>query len=183
MRCLLFGLTTLLCTLAPVSVLYVTADAGTLSCDINGVLNPAACVATLSLPTVDVVTPLTHFPVADGTWQISPWEPLVGHFQYTDWFGMGNTVVGGHATLPDLTPGVFHALHELRPGDPIKVERPGSTAIYIVQRVYVTHYRDLSPVYTSHQRRLTLITCDPPSFDPATGRHEDRVIVQAVRLR
>ncbi len=185
MRCLAFqvGLLALFGFGMLTSTFYVTADVGDVSCDIHAALNPADCPANLRLPTLEVETALTAFPVADGTWDISPWEPLVGHFQYTDWFGNGNTVVGGHATYPNGTPGVFYALHELRPGDPIFVEHPDYTAIYIVQRVYVTHYRDLTPVYTSYRRRLTLITCDTPSYDAATGRHEERVVVQAVRLR
>jgi LPXTG-site transpeptidase (sortase) family protein len=182
-RLFALGLFALFAWLVPTSQFHLTLRAGAVSCDIHAALNPADCPATLRLPTLDLETPLTAFPVADGTWQISPWEPLVGHFQYTDWFGAGNAVVGGHATYPNGTPGIFYDLQTLQPGDPIFIERPTATTIYIVQRVYVTDYRDLSPVYRSERPRLTLITCDPPSYDPATNAHHDRVVVQAVRLR
>lgn len=161
---------------------YTTVGASDLSCNINGALNPAACATTLHLPTIRTVSPLTYFPVANGTWDISPWEQEIGHFQYTDWFGTGNTVVGGHSTMPDGTAGIFTRLDKLEPGDPIYIEQTGQITIYIVQRIYVTHERDLTPVYDAN-RRLTLITCDPPSWNPALGRYEDRVIVEAVRLR
>lgn len=181
-RLLLIGLTALAWGLAPALRAHATAAPPAVSCAIHAALSPAACPATLRLPTLGVRVPLTAFPVADGTWQISPWERLPGHFQYTDWFGLGNAVVGGHATQPDGTPGVFHMLHTLQPGDPVWVHRPGNTTVYIVQRVYTTHYQDLSPVSPRHQWRLTLITCDPPSYDPARGGHDERVVVQAVRM-
>ncbi len=80
-------------------------------------------------------------------------------------------------------PAIFYDLDTLEPGNLIFVDLPDHTLIYIVQRVYVTNYRDLSPIHSTEHGRLTLITCDTPSFDPETGTYADRVVVQAVRLR
>jgi LPXTG-site transpeptidase (sortase) family protein len=173
---LLFGM-------IPVTAFQFTAGAEDVSCHVHAPLNPDACPATLRVPALDLSTPLTAFPVADGTWEISLWEAQVGHFQYTDWFGNGNTVLGGHATYPGDVPAIFYDLDTLEPGNLIFVDLPDHTLIYIVQRVYVTNYRDLSPIHSTEHGRLTLITCDTPSFDPETGTYADRVVVQAVRLR
>ncbi len=41
---------------------------------------------------------------------------------------------------------------------------------------------DLTPIYPSGDARLTLLTCDVPTYDPATGQYDRRVIVTAKRV-
>lgn len=135
----------------------------------------------LSLPTVNVYVGIKNFPIEGNTWAIDPWERMVGHLEGTAWFsGAGNVVLGGHSSMPNGRPGIFAGLYQLNTGDPILVTVDGAERRYVVTSKFSVHYDDLSVVYPSGDSRLTLITCDLPSFDPNTQLYSERLVVVAV---
>ncbi len=135
----------------------------------------------ISLPTVNVFAPITLFPLDGVSWAIDPWERRVGHLQGTAWFDApGNVVLGGHSEYPNGSPGIFKGLYQLNPGDPIIISIDGNERRYLVTQKFSVRYDDLTVVYPSSDSRLTLITCDIPSFNATTQTYDDRLVVVAV---
>lgn len=141
---------------------------------------PASGGTTLSMPTINVFVGIKTFPLDGYSWAIDPWEKQVGHLEGTAWFnGSGNVVLGGHSTYPDGRPGIFAGLYQLNLGDPVIVMVDGSERRYTVTEKQVVHYDDLTVAYPSSDNKLTLITCDIPSYDPATQFYSERLVVIA----
>ncbi len=135
---------------------------------------------TLSMPTVNVFVGLTTFPLDGVSWAIDPWEKRVGHLQGTAWFNStGNVVLGGHSAYPNGKPGIFAGLYQLNIGDPVMVNVDGSERRYVVTEKLVVNYEDLTVAYPSSDNKLTLITCDLPSYDPNTQFYSERLVVIA----
>lgn len=135
---------------------------------------------TLSLPTVNVFAGITTFPLDGYSWAIDPWEKRVGHLQGTAWFdGNGNVVLGGHSTYPNGRPGIFAGLYQLNVGDPVIITVDGNERRYVVTEKLTVHYDDLTVAYPSGDSKLTLITCDIPSFDAASQTYSERLVVIA----
>lgn len=150
-----------------------------------GLLNPLPQTAetALYIPALDVSSPITTFPLGFGTWDINPWERNVGHFEGTAWDGhLGNIVIGGHSEYPSGVEAVFYDLDQLRFGDVIFLDIDGVRRRYFVTEVKAVDMYDLDPVRPTSDNRLTLITCDVPSYDPTTGIYDDRVVVIAHRF-
>lgn len=135
---------------------------------------------TLALPTAHVVSNLTQFPLGQGTWEIDPWESAVGHFYGTAWNTTGNIVLGGHSEYPDGGRGVFNWLERVALGDPIYLTVDGQQRRYRVIETKSVAFDDLSVVYPTTDERLTLITCDVPSYDPNAAFYWERLVVVAV---
>ena len=79
-------------------------------------------------------------------------------------------------------PGVFYALHRLKPGDEVTVDRAdGTSALFRVQRVE-QHPKDRFPTLAVYGdvagAELRLITCGG-EFDSVTRSHRDNVVVYA----
>lgn len=141
---------------------------------------PASGGTTLSMPTVNVFVGITTFPLDGVSWAIDPWEKRVGHLQGTAWFnGSGNVVLGGHSAYPNGKPGIFAGLYQLNIGDPIIVNVDGGERRYRVTEKLVVNFEDLTVAYPSSDSKLTLITCDIPSYDPATQFYSERLVVIA----
>ena len=135
----------------------------------------------LSAPTVNLFSTITTFPLDGVSWAIDPWESRVGHFQGTTWLdGTGNIVLGGHSLYPDGSRGVFNGLYGLNIGDPIVVTVNGTERRYLVSQKFTVHYEDVSVVYPTGSPRLTLITCDIPTWNSGTQNYDQRLIVVAV---
>jgi len=135
---------------------------------------------TLSMPTVNVFVNIKTFPLDGTSWAIDPWEKLVGHLQGTAWFNnIGNVVLGGHSAYPNGKPGIFAGLYQLNIGDPVIVNVDGGERRYVVTEKLVVNYEDLTVAYPSGDDKLTLITCDLPSYDPATQFYSERLVVIA----
>ncbi|MEL6272049.1 MAG: class F sortase, partial [Chloroflexota bacterium] len=134
------------------------------------------------MPSINTVSGISVFPLGERTWDIDPWDYSVGHFQGTPWLTQtGNIVLGGHSKMPDGRPGIFGGLYGLSIGDPIIVQDSGGgTREFVVQEIRTVHYRDVSVVQPTGGTRLTLITCDIPSFDTTTQLYQDRLVVIAV---
>jgi len=141
---------------------------------------PSSGGTTLSMPTVNVFAGITTFPLNGYSWTIDPWEKRVGHLQGTAWFdSIGNVVLGGHSTYPNGKPGIFAGLYQLNIGDPVIINVDSIEHRYIVTDKFTVHYDDLTVAYPSSDNKLTLITCDIPSFDAKTQFYSERLVVIA----
>ncbi len=120
---------------------------------------------------------------ADGT------MALPSHPGHAGWYAggprpgqPGPAVVVGHVDW-DHSPAVFFHLDELRPGDPVYVDRAdGSTARFRVTGSTVvpkTRFPTDQVFAPTLQPALRLVTCGG-SFDRATRNYRDNVIVFAV---
>lgn len=136
----------------------------------------------IAIPVAGINSAITQFPIEGETWAIDPWESLIGHFYGTAWLGEGNTVLGAHSRYPDGTPGLFAGLYGVSVGDVIIVNENGVEFRFVVTQIRTVHYDDLSVVYPTAHSRLTLITCDLPSYDAASGLYDDRLVVIAERV-
>ena len=135
---------------------------------------------TLSIPGAGISSPLTSFPLGDITWDIDPWEPQVGHFEGTAWLSQtGNVVLGGHSEYPNGQPGIFYNLTAVGIGDEIYVQDGSLQRRYVVVNIRSVDYRDVSVVYPTANNRLTLVTCDIPSYVAAENRYYERLVVIA----
>jgi sortase (surface protein transpeptidase) len=94
----------------------------------------------------------------------------------------GPAVVIGHVDW-DHSPAVFFHLHDLRPGDPVYVDRADrSTARFRViglSQVPKSRFPTDRVFAPTLEPSLRLVTCGG-SFDRATGNYRDNVIVFAV---
>lgn len=141
---------------------------------------PAAAGPMLIIPSANIYSPVTTFYLDGTSWGIDPWEPLVGHLQGTAWLNTGgNMVFGGHSEYPNGRPGIFASLYNVHVGDEITVQEGDVQRRYVVTEVKTVSYDDLSVVYPTNHSRLTLITCDIPSFEPQSNFYAERLIVIA----
>ena len=92
----------------------------------------------------------------------------------------GNIALGGHSLFPDGSRGVFNGLYALNIGDQIVFTADGVEQRYLVSAKFTVHYTDLSVVYPTPTPRLTLVTCDIPTWNAAIQNYEQRLIVVAV---
>lgn len=144
---------------------------------------PQAGENMLHIPALGVSSEITTYPLGYGTWDIDPWEKRVGHFQGTAWEQhLGNIVIGGHSEYPSGVEAVFYEINRLRWGDVILLDIDGVRQRYVVTQVTAVDMYNLDPVRPTTDNRLTLITCDIPSYDPNTGIYDNRVVIVARRL-
>lgn len=135
---------------------------------------------TLSIPSVHMNIGIISFPLDGVSWAIDPWEAQVGHLQGTAWItGTGNMALAGHSLYPDGRVGIFNSLYNVRIGDEIIVQDGDRTRTYIVTDIRTVAYTDVSVVYPTAHNRVTLITCDIPSFVAQTGIYGERLVVIA----
>lgn len=141
---------------------------------------PTTSAPTLFIPSVNIQIGITTFPLDGVSWAIDPWEKLVGHLQGTAWVnGTGNMALGGHSQYPDGRAGIFNRLYNVSLGDEIIVQDGDTVRTYIVNDIRIVPYTDISVVYPTAHNRVTLITCDIPSFHAASGLYGDRLVVIA----
>lgn len=141
---------------------------------------PPASGRALSIPIAGINISVTTFPLGGNSWVIDPWETVVGHFQGTSWLNQrGNVVLGGHSEMPDGTAGVFNNLYNVGIGDEIFVQDGALTRRYVVVNILSVDYRDLTVIYPTSHNRLTLITCDIPSYVVEQNFYYERLVVIA----
>lgn len=141
---------------------------------------PATSAPTLMIPSVGMQVGITTFPLDGVSWAIDPWEASAGHLQGTAWVtGNGNMALGGHSLYPDGRAGAFNSLYNVSIGDEIFVQDGDFVRQYIVNDIRVVPYTDISVVYPTAHSRVTLITCDIPSFQAASGLYGERLVVIA----
>jgi len=135
---------------------------------------------TLSIPVANIFSAITTFPLNGVSWAIDPWEQTVGYLQGTAWLDeTGNIALGGHSSYPNGNPGIFAGLYNVNVGDVIILSEGRIERRYVVIDKRTVRYDDVSVVYPTTDNRLTLITCDLPSLDAATGTYLDRLVVIA----
>jgi LPXTG-site transpeptidase (sortase) family protein len=88
-------------------------------------------------------------------------------------------VLAGHAEYPDGAPAIFHQLTALAAGDRITVMASDTIQHFVVVQLISVDYHDLSVVYPTLVPRLTLLTCDIPSYNPQTGIYQARIVIIA----
>jgi len=141
---------------------------------------PATSAPTLMIPSVGMQVGITTFPLDGVSWAIDPWESSAGHLQGTAWVtGNGNMAIGGHSLYPDGRAGSFNSLYNVSIGDEIFVQDGDFVRRYVVNDIRVVAYTDISVVYPTAHSRVTLITCDIPSFHAASGLYGERLVVIA----
>lgn len=147
------------------------------------VLAPAAPVS-LTIPALDVETgafaPLGVSP--DGAMDVPADAATVGWFTGAPAPGaLGPAVLAAHVDWQGAT-GIFHELHELRPGDEVRVGRAdGTTATFRVTDLQ-QHAKDAFPTDAVYgpidHAGLRLITCGG-RFDDAADSYRDNIVVFA----
>jgi LPXTG-site transpeptidase (sortase) family protein len=136
--------------------------------------------AYLTLPTANISSPVTTFYLDGVSWAIDPWEDIVGHLEGTAWLNQtGNIVIGGHSEMPDGSAGVFYRLYNVGMGDEIFLQDGDLIRRYIVVNILSVDYRDVSVVYPTTHNRLTLITCDIPSYVAEQNFYYERLVIVA----
>ena len=143
---------------------------------------PARDAVEIQIPALGIDANITEFPLDGTSWAISPWETGIGHFQGTGWFDApGNIALGGHSWMPGNMPGIFYKLDTIQRGDEVIVYVNGEERRYAVSKITSVPLNDLSVVYPTTTEQITLITCEPGSYDPNSARYERRVVVTARR--
>jgi LPXTG-site transpeptidase (sortase) family protein len=141
----------------------------------------------ITIPAIEVDATVVSVYVANlpegTTWDMRRLNHNVGHLDGTAWFGeAGNTVLGGHSELSERRPSVFLRLGELQPGSEIIINVNGTDYRYAVSGVQNYAVSDLTPLYPSSGELLTLLTCDPASYNAETGGYDRRIAVTANRV-
>lgn len=152
----------------------------------GGVL-PASLPTSIQIPAIDVSSPVNAVGLnPDNTMEVPQPGP---RYDQTAWYQhsptpgeIGPSVIIGHVDSAENGPSVFFSLGDLEPGQRITVNRAdGTMAWFAVDSVrsYPKNSFPLRTVYgdTDHAA-LRLITCGG-TFDQATGRHLDNVVVFA----
>lgn len=145
--------------------------------------SPSAGGRSIRIPSIGVQSAIKVFPLDGVSWAIDPWDPLVGHLQGTAWLDrVGNIALGGHSEYPDGRPGIFYRLQSIGIGDEIFIRDGDNEFRYVVINTFSVDYRDVSVVFPTSQHRLTLITCDIPSYVAEQNWYYERLVVQADRV-
>lgn len=141
----------------------------------------AADDTRIIIPDLKLVQPFVEFPLGYPSWDISPWETQLGHLEGTATFDApGNVVLAAHSEMPDGSDGLFVGLDQLRVGAFILVKQADTLRYYRVVKIRLVPPEDLSLIYPSLDSRLTLITCDVGSYNPAEKTYGKRVVVTAI---
>ena len=135
----------------------------------------------LEIPSLGVQMPIVGVPQqADGEWDVSWLGNNSGWLNGTAFpTYSGNSVLTGHVTNADGTPGPFAHLNGLWWGDQVIVHAWGAQYIYEVRSVLVVTPEAVSSVITHKDLPwVTLITCR--GYDEASNSYNYRVAVGAV---
>lgn len=134
----------------------------------------------LIIPSIGVNSAITTFYLDGVSWAIDPWEHAAGHFQGTAWLNTtGNMAIGAHSEYPNGQPGLFASLYNIGIGDEIYVRDGGTQRRYVVVNILTVDYRDLSVIYPTSHNRVTLVTCDIPSYVAEQGIYYERLVIHA----
>ncbi len=153
----------------------------------TGPVLPASPPTYLSVPAIAIRSPLITLGLSpDGSIQVPSLDDpnsRPGWYEDSPTPGaIGPAVLLGHVDSRRFGPGVFYALHDLRPGDAVEVTREdGTIAIFTVDDVRIVPKNDFPTlqVYGNlNYAGLRLITCGG-KFDPDARSYDSNVIVYA----
>ena len=134
----------------------------------------------ISIPELGFYSGITTFPLANGTWQIAVEEPLVGHLQGTAWINdTSNIVLAGHSLHSNGANGIFAGLYHVNVGQEVILNDNNIERRYVVTKIHIVHYQDISVAYPTQGDQLTMLTCHIPSYNRATNNYDQRLVVVA----
>ena len=136
----------------------------------------------MEIPALGVTMDMVGIPLGPDGWNVTWLGDQAGYLAGTafpTW--AGNSVIGGHITLPNGTDGPFARLQELNYGDQIILYGWGMRYVYEVREEELVRPND--PSIFRHEERawVTLLTCD--AYDEQTDTYQMRRIVRAVLMR
>ncbi len=135
----------------------------------------------LYIPSLSLYTPIIQVYLDGVSWDIRNLGRNTGHLQGTPLPGeSGNIVLSAHVEMADGSQGPFAPIKGMKPGDIIEVTMKGRLWRYQVSEMHVTSPDDLSPVLSTGDNRLTLITCG--SYDFFSNSYPDRYVVVALPI-
>ncbi len=133
----------------------------------------------LDIPSLKLEEVIVGVPTSSTGWDLTWLWNKVGWLEgtaYPTW--LGNSVLTGHAYMPNGKPGPFMNIGQLIWGDQIIVHAYGTQYIYSVRYVALLPYDDQSYLSHSDQSTLTLVTCK--SYDEEKAAYRWHVVVRAV---
>jgi len=145
---------------------------------------PPSPPVRLEIPAIGVSSPLVRLGLnRDGTMEVP------GDFDLAGWFTgapqpgqLGPAVIAGHVDSR-TGPAVFYRLHQLRPGDRVRVVRADSRAVEFQVESLASYPKDRLPgevVFgATTAPSLRLITC-AGSFDRARSSYRENLVVSAM---
>jgi LPXTG-site transpeptidase (sortase) family protein len=141
---------------------------------------------TISIPSIDVEANVVTAYIArlpEGrTWDLRQLGSSVARLDSTGQIGQtGNTVLAGHSELSNRRQSVFYNLGNVQTGSEISVNMNGVEYRYTVIGIQNIPITELSVLYPTSDERLTLLTCDPASYEASTGIYTRRIAVTAMR--
>ncbi len=136
---------------------------------------------TLELPSQGVQSGMVGVPVSDQGWDLTWLGASAGYLEgsaFPTW--AGNSVITGHAILPDGNPGPFAHIDQLKWGDRVIVHAWGQKYVFEVRSITVVDPDDMSVFAHEDLSWLTLVTCH--QYDEDSGQYLKRVAVRAVLI-
>lgn len=147
---------------------------------------PASAPVRVSIPSIDVESPLHPLGLADdGTLEVPSGE----RYDEAAWYSgsptpgeAGPSVIEGHVTSQGSVPSVFFELGALEAGDLVEVEREDGTSVTFEVYGAQSFPKDAFPKTTVYGNtegpELRLITCGG-TYDPQRRAHLDNIVVFA----
>lgn len=124
------------------------------------VAEPVELSQHLVIPRLGLDAPIVTVGFAGWQWDMSMLRDRIGHLEGTSLPGQpGNIVLAGHVTLYEGGWGPFARLSSLEVGDKVFVVRSNHMLVFQVTETRLVTPVDVSVVFPTPDRRLTLITC------------------------
>lgn len=132
-------------------------------------------------PTAGIRTRIVQSYLNGQSWDVDDLGDYAGHLQGTAWINQpGNVVLAGHAEAVTGARGIFSAIDALNIGDPLLIIQDGQEYRYSVTELRSVPPNDLSVLYPTSTRRLTLITCS--NYDFWQDTYQERLVVVAEQV-
>ncbi|WP_216212757.1 class F sortase [Amycolatopsis aidingensis] len=145
---------------------------------------PPARPDRLEIPSIDVRTgPIIDLGLEpDGTLEVPEDAVTTGWFTQSPTPGeVGPAIIAAHVDYRNV-PGMFHRLHELRPGAEVTVHREDGTSVVFtvtaVERYPKAEFPTERVYGNTEEPELRLITCGG-AFDRSEGEYLDNVVAYA----
>jgi len=132
----------------------------------------------IEIPPIEVSAPVVlNVNAGDKDAYFKALEGGVAQMQGTALPGQGNTVIFGHSSFYDTSPGdyktVFKTLDHLETGDQITLRSNYRTLFYEITSSEIVSPDDVEVTRQTNDKKVTLITCWPP------GSIDNRLVVSA----
>lgn len=139
----------------------------------------------LSIPSLDVDSPLVSVQTDDGVLGIPKDPAVVGWWQDGAQPGsaQGTAVLAGHVNTAEAGPGALFALPAVRPGDPVVVSGWGSDVEYRIESIrrYPKSELPSSDVFAQDgEHRLAIVSCE--DLDERSGEYRSNIIAFATPI-